>query len=193
MGVTGGQILEVLDAIAYAHRRGSLVVAGAGNAASRSVSYPALSPHVVAVGATTKHGCLAEYSNHGSGLDLVAPGGGNDAELPDDPACRGRRTGPPIYQITLEGHYLNHYDIAGFIGTSMAAPHVSATAALIVASGVIGPDPSPAAIEQRLEQTARDLGRPGYDSRYGWGLVDAATATAPGAPRRPPPTTAPQP
>ena len=61
----------------------------------------------------------------------------------------------------------------------------------MVASGVIGHDPSPQEIETRLEQTARDLGRPGYDARYGWGLVDAATATAPGGAHRPPPLAAP--
>ncbi len=62
-------------------------------------------------------------------------------------------------------------------GTSMATPHVSATAALVIASGVIGPHPSPAAIEARLKATARDLGVPGPDPEYGAGLVDAAAAT----------------
>ncbi|MCU1427650.1 MAG: family serine peptidase [Actinomycetia bacterium] len=193
MGVTGGEIQDLLDAISYAHQRGSVIVAGAGNAGTRPVTYPARSAHVVAVGATTEHGCLANYSNDGSGLDLVAPGGGSDAAFTDDPACRAGRSGPPIYQITLGAHSTNRFDIAGYIGTSMAAPHVSATAALVVASGVIGANPSPAAIEARLEQTARDLGHPGYDTRYGWGLVDAATATSPGAARRPPPLTAPSP
>jgi serine protease len=61
----------------------------------------------------------------------------------------------------------------------MAAPHVSAIAALIVASGVLGRDPAPGAIVERLRRTARDLGPPGYDEHYGWGLVDAAAATAP--------------
>jgi serine protease len=61
----------------------------------------------------------------------------------------------------------------------MAAPHVSATAALIVASRVLGSDPAPARIIERLRETARDLGPPGYDERYGWGLVAAGAATAP--------------
>ena len=52
-------------------------------------------------------------------------------------------------------------------------------------SGVLGDDPSPDAIENRLEQTARDLGHRGYDQVYGWGLVNAANATTPGAARRP--------
>jgi serine protease len=61
----------------------------------------------------------------------------------------------------------------------MAAPHVSATAALIVASGILGSDPAPTRIAKRIRQTARDLGQKGYDTRYGWGLVDAGAATAP--------------
>ena len=66
-------------------------------------------------------------------------------------------------------------------GTSMAAPHVSATAALMVASGLLGQRPSPDAIEARLKATARDLGPPGPDDNYGAGLVDATAATAPPA------------
>lgn len=68
----------------------------------------------------------------------------------------------------------DHYN-----GTSMAAPHVSATAALIIASGVIGNRPSPAEIRQRLLATARDIGPPGADNYYGAGIVDAAAATTP--------------
>jgi serine protease len=71
---------------------------------------------------------------------------------------------------------------SGYEGTSMAVPHVSATAALVVASGVLGPDPTPDAVERRLETTARDLGPAGYDQRYGFGLIDAAAATNPALP-----------
>jgi serine protease len=61
----------------------------------------------------------------------------------------------------------------------MAAPHVSAIAALVVASGILGDDPTPAELTARIRDTARDLGPAGYDEHYGWGLVDAAAATAP--------------
>jgi len=61
----------------------------------------------------------------------------------------------------------------------MAAPHVSATAALVIASGVIGKHPTAAAVQQRLEATAADTGTPGFDSVYGAGRVDAAAATDP--------------
>ena len=58
----------------------------------------------------------------------------------------------------------------------MASPHVSGIAALVIASGKLGAKPSPAAVQQHLQATARDLGDPGFDTRYGWGLVDAARA-----------------
>jgi serine protease len=65
----------------------------------------------------------------------------------------------------------------------MAAPHVSAVAALVIASGVIGKRPSPSAVETRLKRTARDLGPPGRDLRYGAGMVNAGAAVTPAAPR----------
>jgi serine protease len=61
----------------------------------------------------------------------------------------------------------------------MAAPHVAATAALVIATRVIGARPTPGAVEQRLKETARDLGDPGPDTRFGAGLLDASAATAP--------------
>jgi serine protease len=184
--VTADRIPQILAAIAYANRRGSLVVTGAGNTSDRVVAEPARAPHVLSVGATTVRGCLSSFSNYGSGLDLVAPGGGDDAAL-TEPNCQTAAPGSEIYQISLVGLYGDRFGIRGMTGTSMAAPHVSATAALVVASGVLGPDPAPEEIEARLEQTARDLGRRGYDPYYGWGLVNAAAATASGSPRRPAP------
>ncbi len=65
----------------------------------------------------------------------------------------------------------------GYDGTSMAAPHVSGVAALILASGVLGPDPRPGSVMARLKATATDLGAPGYDRRYGAGLISADAAT----------------
>lgn len=179
--VPGSQIPEVLGAIRYAARRGVLVVGASGNEALRVVAYPARANGVMSVGATTEHLCQAEYSNDGRGLDIVAPGGGADAAIEDDPVhCRPNgRPGRDIFQLTFLGSVRKFGLPGGYQGTSMAAPHVSAIAALVIASGVIGPRPTPKAIEDRLEATARDLGAPGYDERYGAGLVDAAKATAP--------------
>ena len=85
--VTASDIPELIEALRYARRKGVLVVAAAGNEGHTVIAYPARAPHVVAVGATTEHGCLAAYSNDGHGLTIVAPGGGPDANLPGDPNC----------------------------------------------------------------------------------------------------------
>jgi serine protease len=173
-------IPSLLDALSYARRKGVLVVGAAGNEGDRILAFPARSANVFAVGATTEHGCLSDFSNLGRGLDLVAPGGGTDTMV-TDPNCRPDGTpGRPIYQITFNGGSVRRFGVPdSYEGTSMAAPHVSATAALVVASRVLGPDPTPAQLIARLKATARDLGPAGTDSRYGAGLLDAAAATDP--------------
>ncbi len=179
--VTAGDIPTLMSAIRYAHRRGVVVVAASGNEGSRRIAYPAAAPAVISVGATTSDRCLAYYSNGGRHLDLVAPGGGDDADLANDPDCHPDRSLPDISQMTFGNPY--HPDRFGFpggwYGTSMATPHVTAAAAMIIASGVIGPRPSPAQILARLETTAQELGGSKPNASYGYGLVDAGAATAP--------------
>ena len=181
--VTRRQIPDIIDAIRFAHRRKVLVVGASGNAARGAVAYPAKATDVLSVGATTEHLCQADYSNNGRGLDIAAPGGGQDADIAEDPEhCRPADTaGRDIFQVTFTNSVREFGLPEGYMGTSMAAPHVSAVAALVIASGVIGRDPTPRALEDHLKRTARDLGPPGYDTRYGAGLVDAAAATAPPA------------
>jgi len=178
--LTASDIPELIDAIRLAHRRGVVVVAAAGNEGRRAVSYPARARYVIAVGATTEHGCMSSFSNYGPAMALVAPGGGPDASLPGDPNCRPAGVpGRDIFQITFTGSSPHRFGIPpGYIGTSMATPHVSATAALIIASRVIGARPSPDAILARLRATARPLGGVTDRARYGFGLLDAAAATA---------------
>ena len=180
--VTRGQIPDILDALRFARRKGVLVVGASGNFSARAVAYPARATNVVSVGATTEHLCQADYSNSGNDLDISGPGGGLDAEVPGDPNCRpgAEPAGRDIYQVTYTSRSVKSFGLpSGYVGTSMAAPHVSATAALVIASGVIGPNPTPAQVEARLKATARDLGAPGPDARYGAGLVDAARAVTP--------------
>jgi serine protease len=185
--VTASQIPEIIDALSYARRKGVVIVGASGNEADSAVAYPAKASPVISVGATTEHGCLAEYSNDGPGLDIVAPGGGADARLPGETQCEPLgRPGRDIYQLTFTGSVRRFGLPPGYEGTSMAAPHVAAIAALVIASRVLGRKPTPAQVTARLEATARDLGPPGYDTRYGWGLVNAAAATAPGGPVAPP-------
>jgi serine protease len=181
--VTSHEIPQLLDAIDYAHRLGAVVVAASGNEAVAKVAYPARASYVVSVGSTTEHACLSDFSNQGSGLDIVAPGGGPDAYL-SDPGCQpDALAGRNISQLTLIGVHRDRFGIpSGYQGTSMAVPHVAAAAALVIASGLLGPHPAPAAVERRLERTARDLGPVGYDTRYGYGLLDAGAATDPNVP-----------
>lgn len=182
--VTAADVPELTSALAYAHRRGVVIVAAAGNEDSTVIPYPARDRRVIAVGASTEHGCLASYSNYGKGIALVAPGGGADATLPGDPNCVARPgSGRDIYQVTFKGSSPDVFGMpGGYEGTSMAAPEVSATAALIIASGVLGPRPTPAAVRARLTATASPLGSAADHLDYGHGLLNAGAATAPGGP-----------
>ncbi|MFE9041350.1 S8 family serine peptidase [Streptomyces sp. NPDC007818] len=67
---------EELESVQYAHRKGKLIFAASGNGALKGnkKQYPASYPEVVAVGATTQGGVVADYSQHGDYIDLAAPG-----------------------------------------------------------------------------------------------------------------------
>ncbi len=172
---------SVREALSEARKAGVLVVAASGNSFDPRVPGRRYDTLALNVGGTTEHGCLGSYSNHGPGVDVVAPGGGEDAELPDDPNCQP--TLPPgrdISGVSFPTGMPRHFEILPrFRGTSTAAPHVSGVAALIMASGVIGKDPTPGEVERHIEATARDLGAPGRDRFYGSGIIDATAATAP--------------
>ncbi|HYZ80896.1 MAG TPA: S8 family serine peptidase [Solirubrobacteraceae bacterium] len=192
---SGSEIPQIVGAIDYAHRHGVTVVGAAGNDETDQIAYPARARGVIAVGATTRDRCLADYSNGGSGLDLVAPGGGNDAIMAGEPDCHPERSLPSIYQLTLTAppHWNRFGYPSYYIGTSMSSPEVAAAAALVISSRVIGAHPTPDQILARLEQTATTLPLGGRkpNAEYGYGLLNAGAATTPGPP--PPPTTAPPP
>jgi serine protease len=179
---TARDIPDVISAIDYATRKGALVVAAAGNDAQDGVAYPARTANALAVGATTEHGCLSDFSDFGPGLDIVAPGGGSDAAIADDPNCRpDANPGRDIVQLSLrrDSHgaavipYVFELDAED--GTSMATPHVSAAAALVIASGTAGARPTPAQLRARLLSTATPRSQTRY---YGGGLLNAGRATA---------------
>ncbi len=181
LGVTPSDIPQIVSAIRYAHRQGVVVVAAAGNDATSRIAYPAAVSEVISVGATTIDRCLAAYSDVGSGLDLVAPGGGDDSSGVVQPNCHPDRNLPDVYQMTFNNSSQpDDFSLpGGWYGTSMAAPEVSAAAAMVIASGVIGAHPSPDLILQRLEQTADHLGTGTPNSDYGFGMIDVGAATAP--------------
>ena len=191
--VTAGEIPGIVSAIRFAHRHRVIVVAASGNEGSEQIAYPARAPAVISVGATTIDRCIADYSNGGTRLDLVAPGGGDDASLPNDPDCQPERQNlPDIYQMTFPNpaHPGRFGFPSGWYGTSMASPEVAATAALVIATGVLGRLPTPDQVLARLESTAQGLGGSKPNSNYGYGLVDAGAATAPLGATAPPPAAA---
>jgi serine protease len=178
--VTGSEIPDIISALQYAHRHGVVVVGSSGNEADTQMAYPARSTNVISVGATTKDRCLAEYSNTDRRLDLVAPGGGPDAAGLSDANCHPDRNLPNIFQLTFPNPQRpNKFGYPrDWFGTSMSAAHVTAAAALVIASRVVGQHPSPDQVLNRLEATAQPLGDPAPNADYGHGLLDAAAATA---------------
>jgi serine protease len=171
------KVPDVEAALSQAFAKGVVAVASAGNLGSETcVSPPATIPHVIGVGGTTEGACLGNYSLAGADIDLVAPGGG----VPET-GCPSVATGP-IYQVTLKAGSTKEFGIpSNYVGTSMAAAHVSGVAAMILASGLIPPKLKPKAqvreVTRRLKVTARSLGLPAI--QQGAGLIDAAAATDP--------------
>jgi len=145
------------EAISEAVKKGVTIIAAAGNEGASSVYYPAAYPDVIAVASTGKNNTRASYSNYGPEIDVSAPGG---------------NYGESIYSTW--GYYddINKSSVSsygGMIGTSMATPHVTGLAALLMANGIKDPEE----IKSRIINTAIDLGLPGRDDYYGHGLIDA--------------------
>jgi len=161
-GMTSDALIDpALDA---AHQAGVTVVAASGNDGHRkNVSYPAIYHTVIAVGATDYRNKLTRYSNRGTGLDIVAPGGNTARDDNGDGNSDG---------VLQETYYQGDWGYYLLQGTSMASPHVAATAALLISNGTTTPD----AVFAALSNTATDLGNAGYDSSYGHGLIQAYDA-----------------
>lgn len=165
------------QAIADAIARDVVVVAASGNEGRSSVSYPGAYTGVIAVGATGADGRVPNYSNGGSALDVVAPGGDLGKDVNRDGYADG------VLQQTLAG--FEFYE-----GTSMASPHVAAIVALLLADGARPDD-----VRDLLVSTASNNGK--FDTWSGYGLVDPVAAldalggggSGGGGTTTPPPTT----
>jgi subtilisin family serine protease len=155
LSLGGGSLSQAeQDAIDYAKTKNVLVIASAGNSGDGSVSCPACDPDAISVAATNWRDELSYYTQFGPGLDISAPGGECYSNTTDE-SC--------IYSSYLDGGY------AMLQGTSMAAPQVTGTAAIVASkTGLRG-----AALRTRLESTADDLGTAGYDQRFGNGRLNS--------------------
>ncbi|MBI5546792.1 MAG: peptidase S8, partial [Deltaproteobacteria bacterium] len=150
MSLGGGGRSQVMEsAVAYARKKGVVVVAAAGNGSRGTVEYPAAYPGAVAVSAVGPSGELASYSSWGKELDIAAPGG--------DKRLRGREE-DGVLQNTIARGNPGESEYAWYNGTSMATPHVAGAAALLIADGVAGPDK----VREALQNTAEDKGAAGW-------------------------------
>lgn len=147
---------------------GIVIVAASGNDGIASVDFPGAYSRVFAVGATDAQATITDYSNTGSGLDLVAPGGRMEADANADGE-------PDGVLSTYFGDNSPQY--AYLQGTSMATPHVSGVFALMLSAN---PDLEYRDFETLLQSGALtdDLGEAGRDNVYGWGLINARKAVA---------------
>src|SRR5215217_93014 len=143
-GYESNRVLE--HAVDYAWDHGVVVVAAAGNDTTSRPRYPASYRHVITVSATNELDMKARFSNHGTTVDVAAPG----VEI----------------LSTVPG---GGYDTRN--GTSMASPQVAALAGLLAAQDRTAPE-----IRRRIQRTATDLGADGRDEVYGWGLINANKA-----------------
>ena len=134
------------SAAAYMRSLGGLVVVAAGN--SGLLQTFADSESMISVSATTSNETKASWSNYGSFIDVAAPGAG-------------------IWTTNNNGGY------SSVSGTSFAAPAAAATVALIMAAN---PALTPIEVEAVLENSAVDLGDPGFDPVFGNGRIDALAA-----------------
>lgn len=147
----GGPSDLIEEAMEYARDNGVIIIAAAGNGYGQDadMNYPAALPYVISVSSTDRNDQLSFFSSYGYTVDVAAPGS-------------------DVLSSIIGGDY------AEFSGTSMATPHVSATAALMLLKQ---PDLSPFEVRTLLHDTSVDLGEPGFDVKFGYGRIDALNAT----------------
>ena len=173
----GGPELDpnLQEAIQYAYQHNVVVVAAAGNCGTGNeagcmpskpgqMMYPALYPHVIAVGATDQNDNRAGFSSYGRGLDVVAPG-------------YGTLVSPTINTTTSPYNYTTSY-AGGLAGTSFASPVVASIASLIRSQRPASTVDDIVALINASARKPSGMNGALYTPQYGHGIIDANTASA---------------
>jgi hypothetical protein len=154
----GGEDQDPLlqDAVMFAFREGSLVVAAAGNEGLEGSpkGYPAAYPHVLTVGASNQCGHVASFSTLAPTVDLVAPG----------------VSIPVAEPLTLEPS-----GYTAVPGTSFSSPLVAGAAAWVWTTR---PELDNTQLFEIMRRSAVDIGAPGFDDAAGYGLLSIPNALA---------------
>ncbi len=151
----GSPSAAIESAYQSTYNQGVMHFGAAGNDGSASISWPASSQWLHAISAMSSNGSLASFSTYGSGLFAAAPGAS---------ILTADRTG---------GDGFGSGDTVTLDGTSFASPYAAGVAALVFSRDN---SLSPADVQAILEQHSTDYGSPGYDTLYGWGMVNAEDA-----------------
>jgi thermitase len=149
MSIGGGTTTTFNNELSAAYAAGVLLIAAAGNDGDATMNYPAAHPDVVSVAATDSNDARASFSNCNADVEIAAPG-------------------VNILSTAPGGGYQT------MSGTSMATPHVSGVAAVVMKQKNL----TAAQTRALLTSTADDLGAAGRDTCFGFGRVNLARAAA---------------
>lgn len=146
---------ELKEAVDYAEEKGVIIISAVGNSnagAPEKVFYPAAYETVIGVGSVNSEGQVSAFSQRNASVLVTAPGENVEVAAPSDKK-----------------------NFKKVKGTSYAAAYVTSFAAFLLWEH---PGMTPEEFRQILKDSSRDLGEPGYDTAYGWGLIDVKAALA---------------